>query len=169
MDTKALAYQYFLSARVTLKNLEGITHEHSVLQPKADGNCLNWNLGHMVRTRIKTLNILGKTSPLPIDLFEAYGDAPVTDSHKAIAWSSLIDHYNALQKPIEDALHSMTAEQLGAKPPFSLTGNADETVGSLLAGLAFHEAYHCGQIGLGRRLAGLPGVIGARKPASAGA
>ncbi len=34
-----------------------------------------------------------------------------------------------------------------------------ETIGSLMAGMAFHEAYHCGQLGVLRRMAGAEGII----------
>ncbi len=34
-----------------------------------------------------------------------------------------------------------------------------ETVGTLLAGLVFHDAYHVGQTGLLRRIAGHAGVL----------
>jgi len=50
-------------------------------------------------------------------------------------------------------------KQLSAAAPFSPTGNPNETTGTLLASIAFHEAYHLGQTGLSRRLLGKPGAL----------
>lgn len=169
MDTKALTYQYQLSGMVTERNLNGLTHEDSLVQPKAGGNCLNWNLGHMVRTRILTLQVLGKASPVAMDKFAAYDDTALSDVKKAMAWSMLVENFRSLQKPIEEGLRAATAAQLDASAPFSPAGNPDETVGSLLAGLSYHEAYHAGQIALGRRIAGKPGAIKPPKTAVASA
>ncbi|MBU1676531.1 DinB family protein, partial [bacterium] len=54
---------------------------------------------------------------------------------------------------------SLTEDRLDEPAPFSPGNDETETVGSLLAGLAFHESYHCGQLGLLRRLLGKDGVI----------
>jgi uncharacterized damage-inducible protein DinB len=43
--------------------------------------------------------------------------------------------------------------------PFSPTNNPKETVRSLLATVFFHQAYHVGQTGLLRRIAGKEGAI----------
>ncbi len=48
---------------------------------------------------------------------------------------------------------------VGAKAPFSPKDDENETVGSLLAGLAFHEAYHTGQLGILRRVSGADGAV----------
>ena len=61
----------------------------------------------------------------------------------------------------------VTDEALAAEAPFSPTDNPDETIGSLLAGLSFHEAYHAGQIGLLRRIVGKQGALGSPRPEAA--
>jgi uncharacterized damage-inducible protein DinB len=43
--------------------------------------------------------------------------------------------------------------------PDSPTGDPDETLGSLLAVALFHQAYHAGQLGILRRIAGESGAI----------
>jgi hypothetical protein len=43
--------------------------------------------------------------------------------------------------------------------PYSPGDNPDETLGSLLYLIAFHQAYHVGQLGLCRRLAGKSGGV----------
>lgn len=56
------------------------------------------------------------------------------------------------------ALALLTDERAAQKAPFSPSGNPDETVGSLMGVLVFHETYHVGQVGMMRRLAGLDRV-----------
>jgi hypothetical protein len=53
----------------------------------------------------------------------------------------------------------MSPDAMNTPAPFSPTGNPDETVGSLLAAISFHEAYHVGQTGLLRRVVGREGVV----------
>jgi hypothetical protein len=53
----------------------------------------------------------------------------------------------------------MSPDQMDKPAPISPTGNPKETVGSLLAALAFHEAYHVGQTGILRRVIGREGVV----------
>jgi uncharacterized damage-inducible protein DinB len=69
----------------------------------------------------------------------------------------LRQRFDALSPAIASALATATPEQLSQKAPFSPTANPNETVGTLLASIAFHEAYHLGQTGLSRRLLGKPG------------
>ena len=65
----------------------------------------------------------------------------------------------AAQDSILAGLDAITPEALAAPAPLSPGGNPDETVGSLLAGLVFNEAYHSGQLGVLRRAAGKDGII----------
>ncbi len=45
------------------------------------------------------------------------------------------------------------------RPPAGGGNDENETMGSLLAGMAFHEAYHAGQIGVIRRTLGFGGIV----------
>jgi len=56
-------------------------------------------------------------------------------------------------KRIKDGLESLTTTELAA------VDDLDESLSYRLTFLHFHEVYHCGQIGLLRRLVGLEGVI----------
>jgi uncharacterized damage-inducible protein DinB len=75
--------------------------------------------------------------------------------------------FRKAQKPLEEGLDSITDDTMSQPAPFSPTGNPDETIGSLLAAIAFHEAYHAGQLGLLRRLAGREGVMKGPEAATA--
>jgi hypothetical protein len=169
MDAKTLQHQFGLAGFVVEQNINSITHNDSLVQPDKDGNCLNWVLGHIVRTRIMQMQLLGIDSPYAIEQYAAYDKTPVKDDGNAIAWDTLVEQYRALQKPIDAGLGQLTPTQMSAKAPFSPTGNPDETVGSLLAGISFHEAYHAGQLGILRRICGKQGAIGTPKPEEAAA
>lgn len=56
-------------------------------------------------------------------------------------------------------LASREPETLGNPAPFSPGDNRDETIGTLLMAIAWHQAYHVGHTGLLRRLAGSDGAI----------
>jgi uncharacterized damage-inducible protein DinB len=60
---------------------------------------------------------------------------------------------------MDAGLADVQAETLGRPAPASPTGNPDETIGSLLATILFHQAYHSGQTAVLRRLVGKPGAI----------
>lgn len=46
-----LAHQFGLVYQTAATNLEGMTREHSLVQPEPGGNCANWILGHLVRVQ----------------------------------------------------------------------------------------------------------------------
>jgi len=159
MIGSTLKGQFAVSGYVTLKNIEGVDHEDSLAQPKPAGNCANWVLGHMVKARNGTLGVLGQKPFASGDKFAAYGNEPIRKKEQALPWNELVDLFKSSQAPLEKALETVKTEDLAKPASFSPTGNPNETVGSLLASLAFHEAYHAGQLGLLRRLGGREGTV----------
>jgi uncharacterized damage-inducible protein DinB len=53
----------------------------------------------------------------------------------------------------------LPAQRLEERVAQSPTGNPNESLGSLLATVMFHQAYHAGQLGILRRIVGKPGAI----------
>ena len=45
---------------VVRKNVDGLTHEESLVRPPAGGNPANWILGHIIVTRDRILEHLGE-------------------------------------------------------------------------------------------------------------
>ena len=66
----------------------------------------------------------------------------------------LQESFTSLQQPLVAALRAASPETLARPVPDSPTGNPDETVSSFIVAIAFHEAYHLGQVGLLRRTLG---------------
>ena len=59
---------------VLLAQLEGLTHEDSLLQVPFRGNCLNWVLGHILTYRATMLEIVGLEPFEGAESYERYRD-----------------------------------------------------------------------------------------------
>jgi hypothetical protein len=156
MDSHMLAFQFGVGAFVLDRNLAGVTNQESLRAPQPGGNTMNWIVGHVVRTRNQVLGLLGD-KPLFDDAdFEAYGAGSTATT---LPLDELKRRFDALGPALDAALKRTSPQQLSAAAPFSPTGNRNETVGTLLASIAFHEAYHLGLTGLWRRLLGKRGAL----------
>jgi DinB family protein len=161
MDPKTIAYQFGLTAGVLERNIGDLSHDESLISPEPGGNCLNWVLGHITRTRNSALGMMTKKHPFPMKDFDAYDDrtgVPFTKDN-ALSFAELMRRFRTMQEPLVEAIKALPPEALAAPASFSPTRNPNETIGTLMVSLAFHEAYHVGQTGVLRRVAGKPGVI----------
>lgn len=127
------------------KNLKDISHEESLISPEKGGSCINWILGHLIYNKDFALETLGIERITGKQYEELYNSGTKSKPGNAIALDELIKLFNEGHEKLITAL----AEK-------DLTG--EEQIGTI-AGLAFHEAYHAGQIGLLRRIIGKPSVI----------
>ena len=151
MNRELLLNQFQASHSILRRNLEGIRHEESLKAPRDGGNSLNWVLGHLVSTRNLVLDLLGQPSLITPDQTLAYrGEGG--DPSRFLPLDELKLSLERSQEAIASGLKQQTSEGLNA-PAYG------STVGEMLAVLAFHEAYHGGQIGLLRRSLGHEGVI----------
>ena len=166
MHPKTLTHQLGMCSYVLERNLSELSEEETQVAPHKGGNCMNWVLGHITRTRLVFLQGFGKELPFPLQEFDAYDDrgGVLFSRATALPFEELKRRYKALQEPLVRTLHELPSDIMDKPAPFSPTGNPKETVGTLLSAFAFHEAYHTGQTGLLRRVAGKAGVI---KPAKA--
>lgn len=130
---------------VVNKNLEGISQEDSLVSPANGGNCINWVLGHITVTRDEMLKEMGLEKICDEVMRGLYiqGSKPI-ERDTALDVNFLLKKYNESQDMIVNELASkeFTEEKI-----------------KIFAGFGFHEAYHCGQIGILRRVAGRVGVI----------
>ena len=60
IDPGLLANGFESNTWVILKQVEGLTHEDSLIQPPFRGNCLNWVLGHIADNRNTMLRFAGE-------------------------------------------------------------------------------------------------------------
>ena len=157
----ALAIQLRYTHWVVNANLKDVADDRYFHAPDPAGNCLNWVLGHLVSARNGCLAMLGQDPVIAPEALDRYqrGSAPVTGPEGAVPPAELLDAFNRAQDPLLAGLSALTDETLAAPAPFSPNDDPNETVGSLLAGLLFHEAYHGGQLGVIRRTLGIDGAI----------
>jgi uncharacterized damage-inducible protein DinB len=146
---------------VLRRNVEGLTQEDSLNQPQPGGNCLNWVVGHLLSTYDSVLPALGQEPVLGTNTLKRYerGSAELYDAGEAKPLTDLLAAWDEAAKRMEAGLGTLTAQRMDTPAPFSPTNNPKETVRSLLATVAFHQAYHAGQTGLLRRMAGREGAI----------
>jgi len=162
----ALTQQYGFFYLTAKRNLEGFPADASVVQPEPDGNCANWILGHMLQSHNAVMGLMNEEPVWDDAALSALGAEPITAPDQALDWDAMVSSVLGSEARCLAAIQRLTDEQLdeaGFTDPF---GQAT-TRGALLNLLAVHLNYHSGQLGLVRRLAGLPGAI--RSPARASA
>lgn len=154
MDTESLVYLVNFNAQAMGLNLDGLTHEDSLVQPPS-GNCINWMLGHLLVHRSRMLETLGETAPIPDELkrYDRGSEPIIGDGPDVLPLERLRDELAGTQERVLAAIRKAGDEGL-AKPA------GKGTVGQRLLMLSMHEAYHTGQVGLVRRIAGKKGGIG---------
>ena len=164
MSAEVFVVQLNVANWLVQSNTADLSHEESLLQPEPGGNCLNWILGHIVGARdLMLVDVLGGEGVLPAEARERYnrGSDPVSAASDApLRFGELRDAYQANHDRLVKALQAASEETYRSKAPFSPAGRDDETIGSLLASLIVHDAYHPGQTGILRRLIGRSGALG---------
>lgn len=142
-------------------NLDGITQEESLVQPQPHGNCANWVLGHLVCIYNRALPLLGQQPVLEPESLARYdrGSSPILDASEARDVGELLLAWNAASERVDAGLAQLDPDTLDTPSPFSPSNDPNETVRSLLSTVLFHQAYHAGQTGLLRRIAGKEGAI----------
>jgi len=174
MNPESLAMLYTYNHYVLTKNTDGLSHEDSLHQPHPGGNCLNWVLGHVVANRNEIMRLVGEPPVWQEEEAAPYvrGSQPLTDPSRAHPLPELLADLNRSQERLLMRLSQMSAADLAAAAGEKGVGEkaggdkaaadkavGNKTVGNQLAFFQFHEAYHAGQVGLLRRLAGKEGAL----------
>jgi uncharacterized protein YndB with AHSA1/START domain/uncharacterized damage-inducible protein DinB len=156
-----LLYQWNLTRLVVGLNAADLSHEESLVAPQPGGNCANWIVGHLVAIYSQLLQLLESEPVLPRDVLARYarGSQPLASADEAVRFGELLGAWDETCRRVGERLEALSAERLSEPVPGSPTGNPDETLGSLLATVMFHQAYHAGQLGIVRRVAGKPGAV----------
>ena len=153
IDSGMLVYLYGITYYVIKEQVDGLTHEDSLLQLPFRGNCLNWVLGHIVVHRDKMLTVLGEEPVWTEEQSVLYGreSEPITESNneKAMPLVEIMAAFEKSHERLIAVLEGATPEELEIIPEGS-----KNTISKRLAFLYFHEAYHTGQTEFLRQLAG---------------
>ena len=144
-----LLYLLDLSDTALQRHLDGLTGDDALRQPPFRGNSLNWVMGHIVEGRNFMLELLGEPRVWSEAQCAPYAtrSAPIT--------GPAVPHYacDDILAAAAESLRRLRAK-LQSLPAASLPGGEDEGLGALLLRMAWHEAYHAGQVEYLRQLAG---------------
>lgn len=156
--TAIAAAQFGFNGFIAAKNTAGITHEESLVAAP-NGHNMNWVLGHVVAVRCKFLPGLGQESPWSEEQAAPYRRGiPFEDATQHLPFEEIARAFAITQERILAGLEPLTEEDLAKPAPFS-PGPQQETIGSLLATITIHDAYHLGQTGILRKVCGKEGAI----------
>ncbi|MEM7305405.1 MAG: DinB family protein [Planctomycetota bacterium] len=122
------------------------------------GNSSQWVLGHLVMCRRHILRRLGEE--IPEEPWEKLF-APKTEPADASTYPGaavLIESFTQLGERLGERLPAVTAEESAADWGSSFP-DGSSTISGGVGFMYFHECYHLGQIGLARRIHGMPGFV----------
>lgn len=159
-DLEVFRHQAGMIRMVVPLNLDGITQAESLVQPEPNGNCLNWVVGHLVCVYDQFLPFLGQQPVIPGGLkrYER-GSPPIRDAAEARDIHELAAAWDEVSRRVDAGLAALSPDALDRPAPFSPTDDPNETGRSLISTVLFHQAYHVGQTGILRRIAGKAGAI----------
>ena len=160
-EIEMLRHQARMAHQVVRLNVDGLSHEDSLIQPRPGGNCLNWVVGHLLAIYHHVLPLLGQAPVMPMNVLKRYdrGSPPIRNAAEAVDFAELKSAWDECSRRVDLGLAGLTAEVLAAPAPASPGNEPNDTVGSLLSTISWHQAYHCGQTGILRRAAGKDGAI----------
>src|SRR5262245_23821460 len=152
-----IAQQFDLVYRMIADNVEGMTPEQSLAQPSPGGNCANWILGHLTNVQNGVMRLVGQGPVWESDQLSNAGWDPITSQAMSISWDTLRDRMLNSRERCIGAISGLSDEKMADEVPHPFGGTTSR--GQLLSTLAFHQAYHAGQLGIVRRIAGLEGAV----------
>ncbi|HEX5715990.1 MAG TPA: DinB family protein [Thermoanaerobaculia bacterium] len=160
-EIEVFRHQAGMVQTVVRVNVDGLSQEESLIQPSPGGNCLNWVVGHLACIYNKVLPMVGQEPVMDAGALKRYdrGAPPIRDAAEALELRDLLAAFDKATERVVAGLASLSPEALDQKVPESPSGNPNETVRSLLSTIFFHQAYHAGQTGILRRIAGKEGAI----------
>lgn len=161
----SVAKQFDFVYKLIAANTAGMTQEHSLAQPSPGGNCANWVLGHLTNVQNDAMRLVGEKPVWENDQLKRAGYDPIEEPAGAIDWETLRDRFLASGERCVKAVSALSEEASAEDVPHPFGGTCSR--GELLSLLAFHQAYHAGQLAMCRRIAGLEGVIKAPGQAQA--
>jgi hypothetical protein len=144
------------STRLFKRALDGADAECLLRRPFAGANPMLWIAGHATAARAALLGRLGRPFPLEWAQYFARGGTNV-DEAKWPPVANIVEAWDAIASQIQERLPELSANELNAQvdgPTF------DGTVRGMIQLIAFHDAYHIGQLGYLRRQSGLERLVG---------
>ena len=135
------------------QQVKDVTQVESMVQPPFRGNCLNWDIGHLLDVYGEMLEEMG----LPGTMSEAekktygYGSEPLCDAAKAGDLNAMLARLDKALPVIVEKLDSLSAEELERKVKI---WRGEVSLIEALFFMQWHASFHTGQLELLRQLSG---------------
>lgn len=144
MISSDLAKQFTRNTRFLANQLEGISHEQSLVQPDFGANCLNWTVGHILQYRGNVASLAGTdlSQTEGLERYARESDPITADGPGVVGFDELLERLAATEEPIDAALSAMTPEQLAETIE---SGERLLTRQARILFFYFHDTLHVGQ------------------------
>jgi uncharacterized damage-inducible protein DinB len=143
------------NVRLLELNGAGLTPELAAKRPANGVASAAWIVGHLVMSRRRILKMLGANLPEDPAWGEHYArGGPGASAH--LDWAGLVAAFQATDLALKEAFQALADWD---RPTLNPAVGAEQPLEQVLAFLFMHECYHLGQIGVIRKLHGLPGAI----------
>lgn len=152
-----LKQQFAMFYGVTRRNLDGMNAADAVVQPSGGGNCANWILGHLINVQNLAMRLIGAEPVWEDPQLERAAFDPITGPATAVDWNTMVSRLSGSESRCLAALGAL--DDVALAEPMPDPFGRPSTRAEILVILAFHQAYHAGQLAMGRRAAGLAGAI----------
>ena len=155
IDPGMLAKAFERNTLIVQSQVEGLSHEDSLLQTPYRINCLNWTLGHLLDGRGGVLEMLGAARTVAASETARYvreSDPVLEDGPGVLPLDGLIAALHESQATINAALSALDEEAMSEEA--DVGEGKMVPLGARLFFLYFHDTYHTGQTELLRQVAG---------------
>ena len=136
-------------------NGAGLTPELAAQRPANGVASAAWVVGHLISSRRRILKLVGGTPPEAPEWEQHYArGGPGAPAH--LDWTALVAAFQATDPDLKAAFQQVTDWD---RPTTNPALGTEQPLEQVLVFLYMHECYHLGQIGIIRKLLGLPGAI----------
>lgn len=114
-----------------------------------------WIVGHLVSARRRIVKLMGGSVPEDPIWEQHYArGGPGASAH--LDWQGLVEAFRGTDQALKSAFQQVSDWD---QPTLNPALGVEQPLEQVLAFLFMHECYHLGQIGIVRKLLGLPGAI----------
>ena len=146
-----------LNANLFRRALEGVDQAAAERRPNDHTNSLAFIACHVLHARFYVMKLAGHERTNP---WQALFDAPtdITTMKEYPPLNEIMAEWDELHEATLACLEALTTAELDAQSP-AIFPTEDTSILGAIAFLAFHEAYHVGQMGLVRKYLGFEPVV----------
>jgi len=152
------AQLYDVSTVLMPRSVEGLNREELCKPAGPESTPMIWMAAHLTQVRHGLLKMLGEATEIPWDARFGRGST-VRSPNEYPRMEEILDLWSQTAAALRQRLGSLTDAELSAKPPREFR-IADKSLRGAIAYLAYHEAYHVGQMAYLRKWLGKESLVG---------